>query len=157
MEDKRPFEASSPLEALKLFSPAFVADFHKKPHERRWEPVTAKWDTGATICFITKALADKLDLHPDCSMPVSSFSGDGDSLCDVVALSFSQDGDYIVVLAAIVDDFPHSDCDMLIGMNLISQGDFSLSVDLQSMQIKLSFKPYPGVLQSHLQSQNSSI
>lgn len=147
MTDKSVFEAESPLDQLKLFSSAFVANFHKKPHERNWEKVSVKWDTGATICFISRNLANRLDLHPECSMPVSSFSGVGDCLYDVVAISLMQGGDCLIVLAAIVDDFPHSDCDMLIGMNLISQGDLYIAADFESMKLRLTFKPYPGVMQ----------
>lgn len=146
MENEEIFEADSPLEQLKLLSTVYVANFHLPPHEREWTSVRAKWDTGATVCFITRNLADRLYLHPESYMPVSSFSGKGECLYDVVALSFSQNGKCIVVLACIADDFPHSDCDMLIGMNLITQGEFNISTDFDSMKLKLVFKPYPNVL-----------
>lgn len=142
-------EADAPLEQLKLLSAVYVANYHLPPRERKWVTVQAKWDTGATVCFISRLLAERLGLHPESSMPVSSFSGEGDCLYDVVALSFLKDGKYIVALACIVDDFPHSDCDMLIGMNLISQGEFCLSTDFESMKIKIVFKPYPGALREN--------
>lgn len=149
MASKDIVEVDAPLGQLKLLSTVYVANCHLPTREREWVAVQAKWDTGATVCFITGALANRLGLHPEASMPVCSFSGGGECLYDVVALSFLKDGKYIVALACIVDDFPHSDCDMLIGMNLISQGELCLSTDFESMKIKIVFKPYPNVLRDN--------
>lgn len=149
MDNHDIIEAEVPLEQLKLFSSVYVANYHLPPGERVWTCVQAKWDTGASVCFITRNLANRLGLQPESSMPVSSFSGNDECLYDVVALSFAFNGKFVVLLACIVDDFPHSDCDMLIGMNLITQGEFNLSTDLESKRIKIVFKPYPNVLREN--------
>lgn len=145
METDNVFSAEADLRQLKPFSNVFVANAHKSKRDLEWHGVSAKWDTGATICSITKSLSDRLGLRPEHTMSVSSFSGSKDCLYDVVALSLSDAIGYIDVLAIVVDALPNADCDMLIGMNLISQGELILSTDFDKMKIKIEFLPHPGI------------
>lgn len=90
-----------------------------------------------------------MGLLPRINMPVSSISGKVMAHQDIILIDVMLDGYFFPVLASVIDTMPGADCDMLIGMNLISRGDFSMSV--AEGKINMTFKPYPGTLKKFVE------
>lgn len=137
---------SVPTDTLAVFSKVTVAAPPSLQKDRMllWTEAKAKWDTGAQICSISKELCDRMGFVPRIRIPVSSISGTVHSQQDIILIDVMFDGYFFPVLASVIDTMPGADCDMLIGMNLIMQGDFSLS--LAEGKINMTFKPYPGTI-----------
>lgn len=140
MENRRVCSIS-PLSDLKPYSIALVANPIYIAEKNKWHEVRAKWDTGATICVITRELANRLKLESQHSLEVSTFTGVSNFGFDVVAVSLKQNGLYINVLAGIVDAMPHADCELLIGMNLIVTGALHLGASPEYNEIWVEFEP----------------
>lgn len=141
MENNNVIYSSAPLSALKHLCKAHIANPRNIDDKSQWCEVTAKWDTGATICAISRKLANKLGLSPRASLAYTSFAGEGECRLDVVAVSFGRNGLYINVLAGIVDAMPHADCDLLIGMDLISTGVLEMGAVPGRDELWLTFEP----------------
>lgn len=137
---------SVPIDSLSLISKVTVAAPPELQKDRKlfWTEAKAKWDTGAQICSISRSLCDTMGFMPRIKMPVSSISGTVEAIQDMIFIDVMMDGYFFPVLASVIDAMPGADCDMLIGMNLISKGDFSLSCD--NGKINMTFKPYPRTL-----------
>lgn len=84
----------------------------------------ALWDTGATSSAITSEFAQKLGLKPIGKTYVNH--ADGTSLTNVYSVNVYLTDDirfqFIQATEAILKDY-----DILIGMDIISHGDFSIS------------------------------
>lgn len=146
----REVTSASDLRHLLVTSPVRVAKPPKMGESLppEWIDAAAKWDTGAVVCAISRSICSRLQLAPTQQAYAASISGAEKVLQDLILLDLCVDGTFIPTLAIILDEMPGADCDMLIGMNVISLGDFSLSTDRSSNQIRMSFKPYPGTLKS---------
>lgn len=85
---------------------------------------TALWDTGATATVVSKSCAEKLGLKPINKAKV--YHANGESIVNVYAINLylpNQVGfQFIKVTEAILNGI-----DVLIGMDIISKGDFSVT------------------------------
>jgi predicted aspartyl protease len=93
--------------------------------ERKGAGVKALWDTGASCTVITPAVSKKLGLVPIDRIRVSGVNNA--SMADVVEVSIGLPNKVMVedVNVAICD--LKQDIDLLIGMDIILLGDFSIS------------------------------
>ena len=87
--------------------------------------VTALWDTGATISAITPAIAQKLNLIPINRVKVNGVNNI--SLADVVKISIELPGQIVIQEINVVVCNLITGVEMLIGMDIIQRGDFSIS------------------------------
>lgn len=110
----------------------------------QWVRAGAIWDTGAQHCVITRSLCARLKLSPRAKASFAGVGGLVSGGTDVVYLSLSGDGDtFLIALAGVVESLP-GNVDMLIGMDVITQGDFAVSTN--EGIITVAFSPYPGKL-----------
>jgi hypothetical protein len=86
----------------------------------------ALWDTGAQMCAISKALADAMGLKPQGNVGVGGFGGEKkDTPYYRVDLILPDNRCfYSVAVAEYAESHSH---DIIIGMNLITMGDFALT------------------------------
>jgi hypothetical protein len=94
-------------------------------------PLTTKavWDTGAQQSVITPYIAKKLNLQPIGQIVVDGATGKGFSDIVILTLEIPDHGTHknLEVAVCPFNTDPDSDMQMLIGMDIISQGDFVLS------------------------------
>lgn len=110
----------------------------------QWVSASAVWDTGAQNCVISRDLCNKLGLVPRSKAHFAGVGGMIAGNLDIVWISLSRDREtFLIALAGVVDS-PPGGYDMLIGMDVIVQGDFSMSC--RDGVITISFNPYPGSL-----------
>lgn len=86
--------------------------------------VKALWDTGATISSITKDVVDKLKIQPYSIGEVYHAQGKSDTNMYMVNIFLPN---RVAVSAVKVLEGVLHGCDMLIGMDVISHGDFSIT------------------------------
>ena len=84
----------------------------------------ALWDTGATCSAISKAVAEKLKLEPVSKVTVSH--ADGQSMVNVYDISLALPNKTFFQFVRVTE-CTLSGFDLLIGMDVISEGDFSIS------------------------------
>lgn len=88
------------------------------------KPFTALWDTGASKTVITKNIVDSLGLKP--IGKVKAFHANGDSIVNVYAINLLLPNNvgfsFLNVTEGKMNGF-----DVLIGMDVINQGDFSIT------------------------------
>lgn len=89
-------------------------------------PVKAQWDTGATATCISKKLVEKLNLLPTGKVRVSTPSGTGIMNKYVVNLILNNEV-RIQNLIVMDSEIGNQGIDVLIGMDIISIGDFAVS------------------------------
>jgi predicted aspartyl protease len=82
------------------------------------------WDTGASGTVISKAVVDKLNLQPIGKSKV--FHANGESIVNVYAINLFLPNQvafqFVKVTEGVLNGF-----DLLIGMDIITTGDFSIS------------------------------
>jgi hypothetical protein len=94
-------------------------------------PILTKaiWDTGAQKSIITPSIAKVLNLKPVNQITIGGVHGKNKS--DIVIVTLEIPGQNIhknlQVAVCPFNTDPNSDTNMLIGMDIISQGDFVLS------------------------------
>ena len=84
----------------------------------------AIWDTGATISLVTDKLAKELGLIP--FKYITICTPNGKSVRSVYRVNFHLPNGVVIKDINVVDGIP-SGCDILIGMDIIGKGDFSVS------------------------------
>lgn len=89
-------------------------------------PVRAQWDTGATGTCISKELVDMLNLMPTGKVNVSTPSGIGVMNKYVINLILNNEV-RIPNLIVMDSEIGKQGIDVLIGMDIISMGDFAVS------------------------------
>ena len=99
-------------------------DLAKLPAPPFWSPFTAIWDTGATGCVITDAVVQQCKLAPIGMTRVSGVHGTQDAEVYVVSLRLPNGVGFNSVE---VTKGQLAGADMLIGMNVITTGDFALT------------------------------
>ena len=104
----------------KLINSAVVES--KKEHV----PVKAQWDTGATGTCISKELANKLKLIPTGLVNVHTPSGIGTMNKYMINLVLNNEVRF-VNLSVMDSEIGKQGIDVLIGMDIISNGDFAVS------------------------------
>lgn len=89
-------------------------------------PVIAQWDTGATGTCISKELVKELELTPTGMINVHTPSGIGTMNKYMVNLILNNE---VRIMNVIVMDseIGNQGIDVLIGMDIISNGDFAIS------------------------------
>jgi hypothetical protein len=87
--------------------------------------VNAFWDTGAGISLIRPEVAQRLNLQA-VSMTMISTPTSKDEPCNVYSINLYLPNGIVVRKVQVVEGIP-SVCDMLIGMDIISLGDFAVS------------------------------
>lgn len=109
-------------------------------------PFKCLWDTGSSITLVSPHVADTLKLHV-LDESISIRSGLGSKASIEVRTAFLH-----IVLGAIplelkvgVVDMPSSedDIDVVLGMDLISQGSFAISYDGGQMLFSFCYPPAP--------------
>ena len=95
----------------------------------------AIWDTGAMRSTISVELTKRLDLKPFGQTRV--FHADGESICNYYLINLLLPNK-IEIQMLMVNDGNMKDTDMLIGMDIISMCDFSLTST--NDQTKFSFQ-----------------
>ena len=92
-------------------------------------PVNAAWDTGAQKTIITPYLEEILNLQPIYQVFINGVHGRNQSNIVLVDVEFPNGATFKNLEAAVCpfNNDPNSDLHMLIGMDIISQGDFVLS------------------------------
>lgn len=113
----------------------------------RWHEVSALWDTGAVTSGITRGIAEAMGLKVRERAILSTPAGMLTCAKDIVLLDLMMDGYVIPVKVAVVESIPGQH-GFLIGMDVISYGDFSVSVDNDRHRFNVRFKPYPGVFRT---------
>lgn len=94
--------------------------------EKEHVPVKAQWDTGATGTCISKELANKLKLIPTGLVNVHTPSGIGTMNKYMINLVLNNEVRF-VNLSAMDSEIGKQGIDVLIGMDIISNGDFAVS------------------------------
>ena len=84
----------------------------------------ALWDTGATCSVITQKIVDELNLKPTSYGRVSTANGDYETPFFYVDVLLPNK---VIVSNLLVPLGQPSGCDLLIGMDIIAQGDFAVS------------------------------
>lgn len=89
-------------------------------------PVKAQWDTGATGTCISRELVNRLNLMPTGKVKVSTPSGVGVMNKYVINLVLNNEI-RIQNLIVMDSEIGKQGIDVLIGMDIISTGDFAVS------------------------------
>ena len=85
------------------------------------------WDTGATNSVITSATAQELKLTPTGVANVVHYGGSKQSSTYMVNLFLPNKVGIIGVLVSESSDLVGNDFDVIIGMDIITEGDFSIT------------------------------
>lgn len=89
-------------------------------------PVRAQWDTGATGTCISNGVVEKLKLQPTGMINVQTPSGIGTMNKYMVNLILNNEVK-IMNLSVMDSEIGNQGIDVLIGMDIISIGDFAVS------------------------------
>lgn len=92
----------------------------------RFIPVKAQWDTGATGTCISKEVVTQLGLQPTGMINVQTPSGIGTMNKYMVNLILNNEVK-IMNLVVMDSEIGNQGIDVLIGMDIISVGDFAVS------------------------------
>ena len=84
----------------------------------------ALWDTGASCSSISKDAAEKLGLIPDSSATI--YHANGQSVVNVYDVRLALPNKALFPFVTVVEG-TYSGFDLLIGMDIITKGDFSIS------------------------------
>lgn len=84
----------------------------------------ALWDTGATCSVITKKVVENLHLKPVSVSKAHTPSGEYEAYCYYIDLFLPN---YVVIRNLLVMEGEPAGCDILIGMDVIAQGDFAVT------------------------------
>jgi len=95
-------------------------------YNNKFVPVKAQWDTGATGTCISKQLVSKLELLPTGMIKVQTPSGVGVMNKYMVNLILNNEV-RILNLSVMDSEIGKQGIDVLIGMDIIRLGDFSIS------------------------------
>ena len=134
-----------PLHAPNMVSKVYLLNPHLPSSARKWVIARAAWDTGATICAVTKDICDRLGLRPFHTEFTRSFDRpEGYEVpLDMVVINLSK-GPYVISTPAFVMEKAPDDYDMLIGKNVIASGSLNLKVEGDLINFRLEIDPrYP--------------
>lgn len=105
--------------------------------------IRALWDTGCSHSIVSSRVAEFLSLEPTGAMRYRSPFG-GDVVCDISSAKI-----YVVLggtgieLSVGINDMPNSDrdCDITLGLDFITQGDFALTFDGGQLVMSFCYPP----------------
>ncbi|MCH7514135.1 MAG: aspartyl protease family protein [Bacteroidetes bacterium] len=115
-----------------LFSAIITPGFSSPPHHRsemkgiKPTPTSQLWDTGATNCAITSSLVKKLKLTPIGKTEVTYGGGTEETYVHLIHV-FLPNNVIIPNIQVTECDDGKGDFDMIIGMDVITEGDFSVT------------------------------
>jgi hypothetical protein len=106
--------------------------------------INAFWDTGAVITCIKPSLRDKLKLHKSELVESITMSGiGGDVEADGTLVSIWLTPNFVVELCPVyIADFP-GDEELLIGMDIITMGDFIVCNTDGKTSCSFAVPPFP--------------
>jgi predicted aspartyl protease len=106
--------------------------------------IEALWDTGATMTCVKPSLRDKLKLRQSELVESITMSGiGGDVEADGTLVSIWLTPDFAIELCPVyVTDFP-GDEELLIGMDIISMGDFAVCNADGKTSVSFAIPPFP--------------
>ena len=90
------------------------------------EQAKALWDTGANCCCISYDLVKKLNLKPIGAMPIATPSGTAIYNKYMIDIELPNDIE-IKDVTVCESEIGAQKLDLIIGMNIISKGDFAIS------------------------------
>lgn len=98
------------------------------PHDPTYVPVRALWDTGASSSVIAKSLVAKLGLASIGQTQVHHGGDAGVSACSTYLVNFLLPNN-VGIAGVLVAEFnpQHADFEALVGMDIITRGDFSVT------------------------------
>lgn len=130
-QDSKSFTCSFPKIADVLLSPAWVAGAFSNvagdagtPEEMGAKRYTAIWDTGATSCVLGERVVKECKLKPIGMAKVNTADGEHDAFVYLISL-FLPNRFAIPQIVALSGKIKGAD--MLIGMDVISEGDFAVT------------------------------
>ena len=105
--------------------------------------VKSVWDTGASVSIVSNRVADMLNLHKG---PVKRMRG---AFGSEVSCPRSEAkvkivlGTQSILLNVLVAELPHSDvdCDILLGLDFITLGDFAFTHDGEQLLMSFTYPP----------------
>ena len=98
-----------------------IDDNKTKMYHKKW---TALWDTGATNSVITKDVVNALGLKPVMKTTAATPAGTYDAYCYYIDLYLPN---HVVITGLLVMEGSPMGCDILVGMDVISKGDFAVT------------------------------
>jgi predicted aspartyl protease len=114
----------------------------------------AVWDTGATISVITPTVAQKLGVLPIDRMEITGVNNISE--VDVVDVSVLLPGNILIqnlrVPVCTIDE--HTD--ILIGMDIITRGDFAMCNAANQTQFSFAVPPFPEKIDFMVKRANTS-
>lgn len=105
--------------------------------------IRALWDTGCSQSIISKRVADFLRLSPEGAQRFRSPFG-GSKVCDVTKVKICVVlGGIRVPIDVAINCEPNSDpdCDITLGLDFITMGDFAISHDGEALVLSFCFPP----------------
>ena len=95
-------------------------------HNETAIPIQAAWDTGSTYTFISREFVQKYNLNVLNESSVSTPYGKVKS--GEVDITIILNNEMGFPVRALIQDYIHEEgVDLLIGMNIVSKGDFAIS------------------------------
>ncbi|GHV75630.1 hypothetical protein AGMMS49942_04510 [Spirochaetia bacterium] len=105
--------------------------------------VDALWDTGAAMTCIKPSLRDRLKLRQSELVEPITLSGSGDVEAEGTLVSFWLVPNFVVELCPVyIADFP-GDEELLIGMDIITLGDFAVCNANGMTSFSFAVPPFP--------------
>lgn len=124
MVDYKAFTCSGNGIMNRLCTDVYVYSKYNKQNPVRTRKWSAVWDTGATNTCISSNIVNELSLIPIGKRTSSTAGGvvECNTYCvDIILPNGVNANDFIVQEVALTD------CDLLIGMDIIRHGDFSIT------------------------------
>jgi hypothetical protein len=150
MPEKTEYRAFSSLPddlAVRLVSPVELIPILSANKESNGIPVTfdALWDTGAEVTCISPAVRDTLKLIPVETNGTSTISGvGGDAPTEITLVSIRIIHNLEIEYCPVyVVEFKDDDFDMIIGMDIITMGDFAVCNADKKTSFSFAIPPFP--------------
>jgi predicted aspartyl protease len=127
MSNKTPHKAFSQEYdklTLRLITPVLLTAFSTEDTSPKKISINALWDTGASDTVITQRVAERLHLFPIDTITISGVNSIGESLVALADIELPN-GFTLTRRRVIICEMPPP-IDMLIGMDIILLGDFSI-------------------------------
>lgn len=105
-----------------------------------YRPITVLWDTGSNHTLISKEYIEDAGLNPNMRSKIATVNGEVNSEIYQVSIKIKEIGHIFEMAIQAIPNIHKYGIDMLIGMDIISQGDFSLTH--KNGELYFSFK-YP--------------
>ena len=122
------FTRSFPGISVGLYSECMVTDRRASlpdvPNLNR-DFLVALWDTGSTGCMVSQRVVDLCDLRQEARGPIRQVTGTTERIPRYVIDLYLPDGLVIRELFVALGEF--DDCDVLIGMDVITLGDLAVT------------------------------